>query len=212
MNVFQFFCYGPFEYSTSYHTLWHRIGPPRPLGSGGGDGSGTALTANRHYPWNGVAKIIECPNRAAKPHVRKIPFKLDSRYPAVLDSFPNQWWQTVERDILVIFPHLEQMTVQISPRVLPELTFCMVFQRRKLTTERRQDYGSILAASASHDNSRSKTREALLTAQYICDAVAASQTKWEMIDCTFVVKTISLTDKKPAARFINMNGTCLQRH
>ena len=172
----------------------HRSGRPGIMARVGENGSKIGLLAYRYTAWAGATKIITCPSDTAKPHVRRISLKLLWVYHTTLDGFPTQWWQPVESDALRLFPGLEQITVDLSPKEMPVSTLRMVLQRKDLTTERRQNYKSILAELAIPLHPSAKAREGLISMEAICDAVVESHTQGEMKNCTFGVKTVSWTD------------------
>ena len=210
-NVFSFFCYGPFA-SASRLTVpsnWRVSYPSRStaLNPGGqipgsiqtvavADRSSVNLVANRHSPWAGVARINKCPTDAAKSHVRRIFFKLDSTYHKVLDGFPSQWWSAVEADVLRFFPGLEKMQVQLAVKEIAIPAFYLVLRRKDLMMMTREpdDYKGILANAASLLYSRPSAKEDLRNLEAVCDAIVTSQTQGEMKNCRFGVEMVGWTD------------------
>ena len=193
-NLFSFLCYGPFQHSAELGVFTHHLVRPRFIARAGDKGFKIGLLANRYSPWAGVTKIITCPSDIAKLHVRRVFLKLLWIYHTTLDGFPMQWWQPVESDALRLFPGLEQVTVDLSPKEMPVSTLHIVLQRKDLMTERRQNYKSILADLATPLHPSAKARDGSISMEAICDAVVESHTQGEMKDCIFGVKTVSWTD------------------
>lgn len=200
-NVFSFFCYGPFAYSSRVKVARHRNDVPGTLGRAGFERFEAGIIANRHSEWAGVAKIIKCPSDAAKRHVRRLFFKLHWAHHNVVNNFPNRWWHVVESDVLRSFPGLEQFKVELPVRV-PGLATFLVFQRKDLMAARKLNYKRSLEDAASLIPARAEAREDLRYIEALCDAVVAFQTQGEMEKCNFGVKMVSWTDIPSAASVI----------
>ena len=199
-NVFSFFCWGPFgrsnqfsRYSDRTHRACHASQPSKCRNTVLGP------IANRHSMWAGAARIIACPSDAAKFHVRRIFFKLNWVYHRVLDCFPDEWWHLVESDVLRLFPGLEQIEIQICAEAISRLALFIVFRRKDLIAECKQDYHSDLANPASRLHPRAGAREDLHYIKALCDAVVASHRYKKMRDCSFGLDIVSWThdDMKP---------------
>ena len=199
-NVFSFFCWGPLgcsnqfsRYSGCTLRVCHASQPSRCRNTVLGP------IANRHSTWAGAARIITCPSDAAKFHVKRIFFKLNWVYHRILDYFPNEWWHLVERDILRLFPGLEQIEIQITAEATSRLAIFTVFRRKDLIAECKHDHHSPLANAASRLHSRAGAREDLHYVEALCDAVVASYMFKEMKDCSFGLDIVSWThdDVKP---------------
>ena len=185
MNVFSFFCYGPFPSPNPFYERRSVVGP----------------IANRHSPWAGVARIIACPNDAAKPHVKKIFLNLDRVYHKMLDYFPDHWWYLVEKDVLQLFPGVDQIEIRIGAKQMPIMAGYLVFRRKDLMAAYKQDYKSLLADEASLMNPTAPCQECLRYIEALYDAVIAAQTQGEMKNCRFGLENVSGTyDHRMSAR------------
>ena len=192
-SLFSFLCSKSYRHLASLDVSRHHWSGIFALG--GGDGLNAGPLANRHPPWAGLTGVITtCPSDSAKPCVRRIWVRLLWRHHTVLDGFPTQWWQPVESDVLRLFPGSEQVTVHISLKEMPVSNIYVVFRRRDLMAERRQNYKSILADTASLLHPSAKAREDLRMMEAICDALVHSHTQGEMKNCILGVKTVGWTE------------------
>lgn len=192
-NTFAFLCYGSFTHRDSLNIYRRRRGRRRIMTRAGDDGLKTGHIAYRHAPWTGVARVIACPSDAAKLDVRKVVIQLDCMLHTIPDSFPSQWWQPMERDVLRHLPGLEQIVIQPSWKKTPVASFDMVLQRKDLMIEVRQNYKNMLADLATRLHPRPNVK-VLRYVEEICDALVTSHAQGEMNKRTFGVKSVCWTD------------------
>ena len=126
------------------------------------DGDRAFFTANRQISSTGRAQIFDCPNDAAKLHVRRIYFKLDQTFPKVVDNYPDKWWNLVESDILRVYPALKQAQVQV--KVLCGVRPTLAAQKPKSILEYNQRF-TLYCDLESHPIFLETRRHAVITFQ-----------------------------------------------